>query len=554
MKKEFDVVVVGAGINGLACACYLQKAGLDVAVIERRNECGPFALTEDIFGAGVPVDTHAGVCFLTMSPAYGDLELDKFGLDLIIPNIPAGTVWKDGSNLLFHYDLDKTCESFSRHSQKDADTFKRLMSALQPRMMEVLDKAVFTAPSDEGEDYLWGLGEIAGFKADDFRTMNGFEFMDLLYENEKVKSSLLGGAAIGVFGDVAEKGEGAVMSMLAMAMTLGVPRGGMHTLVHSLVRCYRHYGGTLLFNAPVERVELEGGRPRVVHLSADAPYPEAEVVAREAVVMHVSPPLALQMLGAQAIEAHDHGLWKKMNDWDMTGHCAFTSYGLFRGMPKWSSRRWDENIMRCAFPLRAWDSWEHAKRSFQCAKNEELFTVAGDVGEIYNLAQIDPSRTGPNGETVLVYEVEYPVNMRRHGGMEAWDDRSITDRLHEAHLSDLRDMIDDFDTDLVDSMYFTPIDNWRRNPSAIYGHELGGDVSGPQWYQGRMPNRSAIPGLYFSQGVWPASLTHLGSAYVTASAVAQDLEVRTRDWWTQQPMQRFIELMLARNAEERMSA
>jgi len=34
------------------------KAGLEVAVVEKRNECGPFAVSEDIFGAGMPVDTH----------------------------------------------------------------------------------------------------------------------------------------------------------------------------------------------------------------------------------------------------------------------------------------------------------------------------------------------------------------------------------------------------------------------------------------------------------------------------------------------------------------
>ena len=225
------------------------------------------------------------------------------------------------------------------------------------------------------------------------------------------------------------------------------------------------------------------------------------------------------------------------------------SSDLLKGMPKWTSRKWDENIQRCAFPLRAWDSWDHAKRSFQYAKNEELFNVAGDVGEIYNLSQLDSSRIPPDGKTVLVYEVEYPVNLRRHGGMKAWDYRELTDRLHGVHMDDLSAMLDDFDAEVIDSMYFTPIDNWRRNPSAVYGHELGGDVSGSQWYTGRMPNRSSLPGLYFSQGVWPAALTHFGSAYNTACVVAEDLEVRKQDWWTNKPMQRFMELRSSQSSK-----
>jgi phytoene dehydrogenase-like protein len=40
MQQEFDAIVVGAGVNGLACGAYLARVGLEVAVVERRNECG----------------------------------------------------------------------------------------------------------------------------------------------------------------------------------------------------------------------------------------------------------------------------------------------------------------------------------------------------------------------------------------------------------------------------------------------------------------------------------------------------------------------------------
>jgi phytoene dehydrogenase-like protein len=548
MQREFDVIVVGAGVNGLACGAYLARAGLDVAVVERRNECGPFALTEDLFGAGVPIDTHAGVCFVTMSPALGELELERFGLDLIFPRVPTGTVFKDGTNLLYSPDLDRSCEQVGRYSQRDARTYRQIREQIHAHAVEMLERGVFSAPSEEGLEYLWSLGGLVGFGPDDIRTMNGFELLDLLFEHERVKCSLLGQSAIGIFGDPAEKGEGAVMTLLGQACSFGVPRGGMHTFVHALVRCFRHHGGTLLLNAPVERIEFEGARPRLVHLAESSPLPEKTLRARDAVIVHVSPPIGLEMLGDEPLRSRDRGLWRKMKDWDMTGHCAFTSYVLLRGPARWKSRSWNPDIQECAFPLRAWDSWEHAKLSFQHAKNEDLFAVAGDVGEIYHLSAVDPTRVPPDGRTALVYEIEYPVNLRRHGGIAAWDDRELTDRLHGEHLQDLRDMIDDFDAELIDSTYFTPIDNWRRNPSAILGHELGGDVSGAQWYEGRMPNRSSIAGLYFTQGVWPCSLTHLGSAYVTACAVAEDLGVRDQPWWKSRPMQRYIELMLERAA------
>src|SRR3954471_7852077 len=44
---KYDAVVVGAGHNGLTCACYLAKAGLKVKVLERRAVVGGAAVTEE---------------------------------------------------------------------------------------------------------------------------------------------------------------------------------------------------------------------------------------------------------------------------------------------------------------------------------------------------------------------------------------------------------------------------------------------------------------------------------------------------------------------------
>ena len=175
MKDSYDVLIVGAGINGLACGAYLAKAGLEVAVVEKRNECGPFALTEDIFGAGVPVDTHAGVCFLPMSPVWGDLELGKFGLEILFPEIGGGTVWADKNLMYYSSNRQKTAEAIAQFSPKDAKTFLHLAAQFAPRAVEIAERAVFSPPTAEGEDYLFSLGELVGFKAHDLRTMNGME-------------------------------------------------------------------------------------------------------------------------------------------------------------------------------------------------------------------------------------------------------------------------------------------------------------------------------------------------------------------------------------------
>ncbi len=535
MKNDYDVVIVGAGVNGLTCGAYLAKAGLEVAVVERRNECGPFALTEDIFGAGIGVDTHANVCLLPMSPVWGDLELGKFGFEVIFPEVAWATVWPDKNLVYYGFDHRKTAAAIARFSEKDAKTYLHLCDKLAGHKIEILERGVFAPPSIEGEDYLFSLGELIGFGPRDMRSMNALEVLDLLYESEYVRMSLLGTANGTVFGDPSEKGQGSVMTILYWAFSVGVPKGGMHNLVHALVRCFRDHGGTLLLNCPVSKVTWAAGRPDGVVLAEESPFGARELKARQAVVMHPSPQVALKILGSEQVARLDPELQRKMDYWDMNGHCAFTSYFLLKEPVHWGSKLWNPDISKCPYPVRAWDSWDHAVRSLQYDKNEDLFAVLGDMGEMFDVSVVDPSRRSADGKSVLTFEAEYPVNLRRHGGIRAWDNREISDEVHESHLAQLERLAPGARDLVVSSIYETPLDSWRRNPSAINGNELGGDVSGAQWYMGRMPNRSRIPGLYFSNGVWPAALTHLGGGYVAACCIAEDLGVRKQEWWCHHP-------------------
>ena len=72
MSTRYDAVVVGAGHNGLTCACYLAKAGLKVLVLERYHDVGGMTLTEELTLPGFRSDVHAsGYQLANLSPVSG---------------------------------------------------------------------------------------------------------------------------------------------------------------------------------------------------------------------------------------------------------------------------------------------------------------------------------------------------------------------------------------------------------------------------------------------------------------------------------------------------
>ncbi len=79
-----DVVIVGAGHNGLTCACYLAKAGKKVLVLERRHIVGGAVCTQDDLIPGYRLDVGSSAhIMIHLTPVLRDLELHKFGLEYL---------------------------------------------------------------------------------------------------------------------------------------------------------------------------------------------------------------------------------------------------------------------------------------------------------------------------------------------------------------------------------------------------------------------------------------------------------------------------------------
>src|SRR6195256_2813624 len=89
-QAGYDIAVIGGGHNGLTCAAYLARAGLDVIVLEKNAVVGGAAVTEE-FHPGFRNSVAAYTVSLLNPIVIRDLELERHGLRIV--ERPVANFW-----------------------------------------------------------------------------------------------------------------------------------------------------------------------------------------------------------------------------------------------------------------------------------------------------------------------------------------------------------------------------------------------------------------------------------------------------------------------------
>ena len=151
---ETDVIIIGAGHNGLTCAAYLAMAGLRVKVLDRRKVVGGAAVTEE-FHPGFRNSVAAYTVSLLNPQIIADLKLHDHGLRIVERRAQNFLPSPDGSYLLTGE--GRTTQSLAKLSPRDADRLEAFSRELE-EIADVLRQFVLRAPPNIVEGF--GTGAI----------------------------------------------------------------------------------------------------------------------------------------------------------------------------------------------------------------------------------------------------------------------------------------------------------------------------------------------------------------------------------------------------------
>ena len=258
--RDVDVVVVGGGHNGLVCAAYLARAGVDTLLVEARDTVGGCASTVS------DLDARFNICscdhtMVRAMPFIDDLDLAAHGLRYL--EADPSTVYMDHDGnppWLFFNDSERTIESIGRHRPAQAKAYRRYLTDARPVAELALEMGNGPASTPRMLARVLARRGRGGVRLLQWSRASALDVLRSYFDDEAlVMPGISNGPTIwGAPPDAAGTGlAGAFYAMRHMVKT-GRPVGGSGALTDALAASFQAAGGRLSCGTPVNGLLGDG--------------------------------------------------------------------------------------------------------------------------------------------------------------------------------------------------------------------------------------------------------------------------------------------------------
>jgi phytoene dehydrogenase-like protein len=456
-----DVVVAGAGHNGLIAAAYLARAGLRVVVVEARDTVGGDTATEELTLPGFLHDTCSTAHNLIQSnPLLRDdeLHLSGYGLEYLQPDPVVHMPFPDGSSITQWLDLDRTCEEFAKFSTRDADALRRLLAdydAVKGAFSAYRYTPIGWGPSLRerlagGPDAAKWLRRLA---------LSAWDVIREEFEDEHTRAFLLGMAFMTVQ-PPDRPGTGPLASSLVYGrqqQSWTLPRGGSGALPTALVRLIEERGGRIVTGSPVAALIVEGRRCVGIETADGSRYRASRAVVSSIHVRH--------LIDMAPREAWDEDFLYAVERWQ-GGPSMFVTHHATIEPPRFATAGGALTPVTGMIVT-------SVDRLLRIGSDYARGIVATDDPIVLSICATveDPSRA-PEGQHTLNVVGFQPYDLPQ--GPEAWDD--IEDEVSRRHLDQLRRYAPNLTDDtILASLVRSPLGLERFNAHNFRGSCHSGD-------------------------------------------------------------------------------
>jgi phytoene dehydrogenase-like protein len=298
---HFDVIVIGAGHNGLTTAAYLARGGLRVLVLERRAVLGGCAVTEEVDPVRAPgcrVSTASYIASMLRPEVIRDLKLGSYGLRMVACEPGVQVAYEDGGVVAWWNDAARMRAELERVAPQDVAAFFTMERELH-HLAHYLEPFFMEAPPDvqargwrKAAQVLRLMGRFRALNGADAAALTTLltgslgQFLDRRFRSDRLKRLILANNVYGKHGGPYQPGTamGLVFHMLSGGELRqpgfqGHVIGGMGAITQAMGRACSDLGVEIRTNAGVARINQQAGRVRGVTLESGATLEAGMVVS-----------------------------------------------------------------------------------------------------------------------------------------------------------------------------------------------------------------------------------------------------------------------------------